>query len=160
MEEKINMSQLIKESAKNAESKTAWVEFQRGIEFQMAFVPRGVIKKLVDDCTIHKYDPTTKTREPQMDNTKFLTALCKKAVKDWNNVTPNNLAKIAPVDLSNLTWEQAEEELPFDIKTVITLAEEGYDFDTFIKDVATDASYFNPVTEDELKNSETSQSGS
>jgi len=156
----IDMSKLIKESAKDAENKTAWVEFQRGIQFQMSFVPRGAIRKMVDDCTVHKYDPTTKTREPQIDNKRFLTALCKRAVKDWKNVTPASLSKIVPVDLTELPEEAHEEELPFDIKTVITLAEEGYDFDTFIKDVAMDASYFNSVTEEELKNSETSQSGS
>ncbi len=142
------------------ENLTADVEFREGLILQLRFVSRTQLQSLYKSCTVMKFDPQLKIRKQQLDGEKFAAEFCKLAVAGWRGVTPNSLSKIVPMDLSSLSAEDREKEIPFTQEGIAAIVKAAYELDAFIQDNAVDVAIFSPDHQDEVKNSSTSQSGS
>lgn len=145
---------------RTSESLTKDVEFKDGMFFTLCYVSRGKMKTLYNSCTSLRYNPTTKTRSPQTDVEKFASEFSKLAVSGWRGITPKKVAAMIPeLDLSKLSEEEKSADLPFDHDQLSVLVSNSVDLDNFIQEMAVDPKIFTPEHEEELGNSESSQTG-
>jgi len=154
----ININGMIEQAGKKLEGLQSWVEFEE-MGFLFNFLPRAKFKKLAQNCTMMKYDPGQRQRVETVDSEKLNDLLVRAVVVDWKKVNPRNLSKVTSINVSSVPEDRLDEDLEFDIDTVKLLAEHAYGFEQFLQDVCMDQSYFQPEAEEELKNSEASQTG-
>lgn len=141
-------------------SPSAWVEYKEGISFHLRFMSKAKFRQLADDCTESRYNPQQQRREPKLDATKFTRLFLSQCLLDWRGVTLKSVSRIMEIDLSGYTPEECEQPLPFSAEEATKLIDMVYDLDSFLQAAITDIKTFRPTLEDELKNSERSQSGS
>lgn len=139
---------------------TAWVEFREGISFKLKFMPKARWRAIADDCTEFRYNPMTKNREPKLDTDAFLKKFLREAVLDWKGATLKALSLLTDIEVSAYTKEQLNAELDFDASQLAEIVDRCPDLDTFINSSVLDIKTFRPLLDEELKNSEASQSGS
>jgi len=145
---------------KNTENLTSKIEFRDGIIIELRYVSRSVISKMSRECTVMKYDPKSRVREPQIDGKKFSEVFTRAAVVGWEGVTPRSIATLIAVDLSKIKPEDLDKPLPFTAEDFAFIMENAYELDNWLQNEAVEIRNFKPSKEDEEKNSQSSQSGS
>jgi len=158
----MNLTEKLKNNIAKTQSSelTTWIEFKEDVEFNIRFIPKAAFRSMVDSCTVFKYDPKTKTREPSQDSKKLLDLFINKAIVGWRGVTPRSLAKIAAFPVEGITEEEMDAEVEYDSTLLAALMDSVYELDSFIQETALEVKYFRTGMDDELKNSSSSQSGS
>lgn len=141
-------------------SPETWVEFKEGISFKLRYFPKSRFRALADAHTETAYNPQTKSRAPKLNTENFTRAFMKEVVLDWKGVTLGTLSKICEIDVSSYTSEEQAQPLPFSVDELIRLIEMVYDIDPFINEAVMNLAYFRPNLEDEVKNSNASQTTS
>jgi len=144
---------------KDTDSINSELEY-KGLVLNVRYMSRSALLAMSRNCMVMRYDDKKKVREQQLDGDRFTKEFAKATISGWKNATPLLLADIIPLDLSALTQEQKEAELPFELDSVLTLLKTAYDMDAFVQDFVTDIKNFKPHLEEEAKNSEPSPSGS
>lgn len=134
-------------------------EFRHGIRLRLNFMSKARFRAIADKTTETVYDPNAKERVTRPNSKRFLEEFVKEAVADWEGVTLTSVSKIAPIDLEGYTAEQMVEAIPFSREAAYELISGAYDLDTFVQNTVVDVSAFRPNVQDEVKNSETTQSG-
>lgn len=147
-----------------AQPRTAKVQYlDTGIFFEVCFVSKLRFRAIAESCTTLQYDPVSKVHQPRIDTKKLSNIVTEEVVKGWSGMTPTNLSKLLPTDMSTLTPAQATEEIPFDVESLRFLMDNVHNLDSFLQDCATDAKLFSSSTagtELAAKNSSSSSSGS
>lgn len=138
---------------------TAVVEFREGIKFTIRYIGRAELQKLARLATVQRYDTKLKARTPQLDNDKLIDAYCRKAVVGWEGVTPRALSRIALVNFAKIPADKLDESIPFSADGLVALVKSSDDLDMFLQDSCSNVQNFNAEHEEELGNSEPSQSG-
>jgi hypothetical protein len=123
--------------------KTAWVEFKDGIAFEICYVSKSKFKNITDKCTTLQFDVRQKVHQPRIDTAAMVEMFVREAVKNWRNVTPRKVAQIAPLDLSKVSAEQMDMEVPFSLEQLTALVKETYELDSFLQEAAMDIRCFN-----------------
>lgn len=144
---------------KDTSSLQADVEFQYGIVFGLNYLARETLQKLARECTVYKYNPQTKVREPQLDSSKLIGRFCSIAVFSWKGMTPRALSRLLPIDFSKITEKQKDEEIAFSQEQLCAIVQASSEIDVFLQNTTTDINFFNTNLEHELGNSFASQSG-
>lgn len=144
----------------NPAPKTIWVQYRdTKIEFAVNFMSKARFKVISDRCSTIKYDEGTRKHIPQIDTKKIAGMYVREAVTSWRGVTPKSLGSILPVELGNLTEEQQNTEIGFDVDQLVFLVENAFELDTFIQEVSMNPQLFNQNAvpmEDATKNSKSS----
>ena len=136
------------------------VDFQDGVSFNLKYLPRIELERITKGCVTEKYNVKDKRRKSELDNEKLMAQVFERCVCGWKGLTPRVCAKFFAVDLSNLSEEQKDAEVPFSLDNFQLLVKNTYDLDEFIQRNITDAAIFHPDAENDAKNSSTSPSGS
>ena len=133
---------------------TAWVEHQDGTRFQVVFLNRPRLKKLMLNSQVMQFNG--KERVSVVDNDKLANAFCAAAVRGWEGITPRTVSNLIPYDLKGLTPEELDKPVEFSQANMVIVFQNARDLDTFLMDAATDIRTFKPELEAELGNSESS----
>jgi len=141
------------------ERKSAWVEFQQGISFQVNYLSRGKLKRITENSTSFAYNPRTRAREPKMNNDFFNDTFIRETVVGWKGVTARSLSNLIDIDISEIPESKLDDPLDYDHNAMVVLFDEAYDLDQVLQDFVLDIKNFQPDIEDELGNSETSPDG-
>lgn len=152
----IDINNLIK---KDTADLIQWVEFKQGIKLKLRYVSRQKLLQISKASEELKWQGPRKGRMPEMNSDKFTKLFVEAAVLDWEGVTPLSIGSIVPTDLSEVPSAEIDKAIPFSHEALSTLAKNAYELDNFIQEASMDLSTFKSDYEDELGNSEPSQSG-
>jgi len=131
------------------------IEYKHGIVFELRYIPKTVLQQISRESTIWKYNEQTKQRQPELEAKRLVPKLCEKCVVGWEGVTVRSLAKIVPLDLSQVPASKLDTPIPFSQAQMSAIADKAYGLDVFIQEAATELTNFSqdPVQhEEELKN--------
>jgi hypothetical protein len=138
-------------------SRLIWVEF-KGVKFQIRYVSRATLVALADQYKIAAFDPKRGGRTVSVDAKKFIEALAKTIVNNWENATPRVLTALYPLDLSSLSEADKDSALEFNIENLLEVMENANGLDDYLQECAQEAALFRSPADSSLeKNSKTSQ---
>lgn len=146
----MNLRELL---VKSEEKKPVPVTYDKdwGVSFDMLFLSKPELQKLVGRHTKTTFNPKTHVREEELDAIAMRREICEKCVKGWTGVTYKWLSSIMTIDVAKI--ENIDAVLPFNQENLATLLEEAYGLDTWILDTVRDAANFQEKKKDaEVKN--------
>jgi hypothetical protein len=132
----------------------------KGVTLIVRYVSRSKNQQIARAAMAHPYNKSTGKRQQEMQVDNFMLGFLKAAVVDWEGVTARSLSQIIAIDTKTLTAKQLDEPIKFTTSGLKVLLDEAYELDKELQDFCTNIDNFHPDFEDEVKNSETSQSGS
>ena len=138
---------------------SAVIEWKAGIKFNVNYLSRPSLSKILRDSQELRYNEAAKGRMAETNPTKFRDKFIAAVVTGWEGVTPESVAKLVPVDVSALTPDQLKAPIAFDSDQLAFLMDNAYELEQFLQGVSGDISYFAPNLDVEVKNSGTLQSG-
>jgi len=143
----VDLKQLMETKKKEV---VGWTpEFVDNFRCKVKFITRAELRRLIERCTVITYDKKTHQRVDRPDEDRLYKQLSA-YILDWEGLTPETLARILPVDVSDI-----EGDIPCTENNKITLLKEAYEFDDFIRESITSLDSFEEQKlEEELKNSE------
>lgn len=123
------------------DTKSVWVDFPGlpGFEVEVANLSRKELNGLRKRCTVQKFDRKTRAVVETLDEDKFVTEFTKSTVKGWKGLTLEHLSNLLLIDVSD---EDLEKELEFNIDNAETLVSSSTEFDTWLNEVVFDLDYF------------------
>ena len=145
-----------------SEELTVWQEFRHGFKVKIRYLSRKRLQHIFKLSTRKGWDRDHRPIE-ELDNQKLIKYLAE-VIEDWEGLTPEVLATLLPIDVAaakKALKEKGLQEIPCTEENKITLLEEAYHFDEFIREVALDAQLFTFARqkEAEAKNSSSSSGG-
>lgn len=110
-----------------------------GFEVTLAYLTRDELLAMRKKCTTVKFN---KSRQPEDEvNTELFQEVYIKAVlKNWKGFKYKYLAKLVPVDLSEV--EDLEDELDYSPDNAEALMKNAKDFDSWVSDILDDVENF------------------
>lgn len=109
-----------------------------GFKVNVSFLSREELVKIRKKATTIKWKNRVQTEELNED--LFLQLYVSATVKGWSGLKLVDLAKLAPVDLSN--QKDPEAELKFSESNALALMKASTEFDSFISETVSDLSNF------------------
>ena len=131
----------------------ATVEYKDGLKFNLCYMTKAALNRIVNASIVQKYVEAKKSRQPQLDNDLFLPQFCSQVVEGWEGATLRVLSGLAPLNTSGLTKEQLDAPYPFSQESLLFLVKTSYDLDEFLQASAVDVKLFRPNLEEATKNS-------
>jgi|19_taG_2_1085344.scaffolds.fasta_scaffold00206_7 hypothetical protein len=119
-----------------------------GLEFDLTFLSKQEISRLMKKCSKRKVDPKTRQVVEELDDDLFLPAYLKAVVKGWKGFKIKYLSEFTIWDDSQI--EDPEEEIEWNIEDAIELSKNSPAFDTWISTQIEDLGNF---TAQDLKKS-------
>lgn len=156
-EQELNISNLI---VKQVNDRKVMVEYKFGISFELKYMPRQELQRMIKACTISRYNVQRKNHVPELDTDLLMQKVCDRCVTGWEGVTPKSMSNLVLTDLNSVSAEKRDMPVRFSQENLLALVKAAYELDEFLQNACTEASLFNPTEEAERKNSEPSQSGS
>ena len=123
------------------DSKTTWVEFPGldGFEVELANLSRKELVALRKRCTTNKFNRKTRAFEESLDDDKFVKEFTEATVKGWKGLKLKYLEDLVLVDLSG---QDAESMLDWDMENALQLVENSSEFDNWLNEVVFDLEHF------------------
>ena len=123
------------------DSKTTWVEFPGldGFEVELANLSRKELVALRKRCTTNKFNRKTRAFEESLDDDKFVKEFTEATVKGWKGLKLKYLEDLVLVDLSG---QDAESMLDWDMENALQLVENSSEFDNWLNEVVFDLENF------------------
>ena len=123
------------------DSKTTWVEFPGldGFEVELANLSRKELVALRKRCTTNKFNRKTRAFEESLDDDKFVKEFTEATVKGWKGLKLKYLEDLVLVDLSG---QDAESILDWDMENALQLVENSSEFDNWLNEVVFDLENF------------------
>ena len=123
------------------DSKTTWVEFPGldNFEVELANLSRKELIALRKRCTQNKFNRKTRAFEEVLDDDKFLEQFTEATVKSWRGLKLKYLEDLVLVDLSG---QDAESMLDWDMENALQLVENSSEFDNWLNEVVFDLENF------------------
>lgn len=123
------------------DTKVVEMEFPGIPEFKVkiGYVSRETSRRLRKDSTITKLDSKLKMAVTELDADTFTTKFVGEAIKGWTGLKLKYLPKLLLVDISN---EDEESELEYNLDNAIELIKESEVFDKWINEVIFDLERF------------------
>jgi hypothetical protein len=112
--------------------KTVTIEYPglEGLEFDLTFLSKEEISKIMKKCTKRKVDPKTRQVVEEVDDDMFLATYIKAIVKGWRGFKFKYLSEFTIWDANEV--EDEEEEIEFDIEDAIALTKASPMFDNWV----------------------------
>lgn len=123
-------------------SKTIWDEFPGypGFKVQISYLTRDELMKIRSKALTSKVSRKTRQVEEELDSELFQKLYIQAVIKGWEGLKYEYLAKMVPVDLSQVP--EGEEELEFSISNAEVLMKNASGFDAWVTDVLDDVQNF------------------
>ena len=123
------------------DSKTTWVEFPGldDFEVELANLSRKELIALRKRCTQNKFNRKTRAFEESLDDDKFVKEFTEATVKGWKGLKLKYLEDLVLVDLSG---QDAESMLDWDMENALQLVENSSEFDNWLNEVVFDLDNF------------------
>ena len=123
------------------DSKTTWVEFPGldNFEVELANLSRKELVALRKRCTTNKFNRKTRAFEESLDDDKFVKEFTEATVKGWKGLKLKYLEDLVLVDLSG---QDAESMLDWDMENALQLVENSSEFDNWLNEVVFDLENF------------------
>jgi len=124
------------------------VEFPdiEGFVITLAYLPKDELIKIRNKCLKMKFNRSTKQREEEIDNEKFLSLYCDAVIKGWKGLKFKHLSELMAVDLSNVN---PNDEIPYSPEDALDLLSDSTVFDQFITDSMNDLELFSEAAKKE-----------
>lgn len=136
-----------------------WFRYGDIFELKLTFIPKAELGELVKKHMVRKWDPKTHQRTDELDGKGMLGDFAIKAIKDWRGLTVGGLAKMVPLKGGAKVSRDVLVEFSPENATELLLT--AYDLETFVRETVLNLdSFHDDDAEQELGNSEGSQSGS
>jgi len=110
-----------------------------GFKIQIVYLGREELMKIRQRSLIHKWNKTTRQREDEVDNDKFLQEYVDKAIKGWVGLKFKHLPKLFPADLTTFNPEDNVEYTQEEARDLIA---HSTNFDQFLTDCMADLETF------------------
>lgn len=136
------------------------VMYKHGIKFRLRYISKAALHRLIKSCTDREWSAKLKQTTLALNNDKFVAQFCAMAVLDWEGATVSALKKMMPFKTTGLKQADMDKPVTYSQDNLVTLMKNSMDLDEFLQNSATEAGNFDIPTEEELGNSEPSQSGS
>ena len=132
------------------DSKTTWVEFPGldGFEVELANLSRKELVNLRKRCTQNKFNRKTRAFEESLDDDKFVKEFTEATVKGWKGLKLKYLEDLVLVDLSG---QDAESMLDWDMENALQLVENSSEFDNWLNEVVFDLENFRSAEQAKVK---------
>ena len=131
------------------------VEFPDIEEFviSLVYLNREDLMKIRNQSLSYKFNKRTRQREEEVDNDKFLSGYCDRAIKGWKGLKVKHLPMLLPVDISDM---DSDESIEYSAEEALSLISNSTVFDQFITDTMNEFEQFS-ITKKETdeKNSPT-----
>jgi len=117
------------------------VEFPDSNSFyvNLAYLSRDKLVKIRNRSLVVKFNKRSRQREEEVDNEKFLEEYSREVIKGWRGLTIRELARIMPVETSNVNLDQ---EVPYTQEDALALLQGSPIFDQFVTDCMNDFELF------------------
>lgn len=131
---------------------TIWAPFG-GFEIELIYTDRKGLERLVEKCKERKFDRKTHQPIESLSDDKYCAQLATR-IKSWRKLTLGKLAELTNIDIAD---EDPAQIIPCTEANKLTLVDEIYGLNNFIRDTITDLQVFREEElETETKNSRTS----
>jgi len=112
--------------------KTVTIEYPglEGLEFDLTFLSKDEIARIMKKCTRKKVDPKTRQMKEEVDDDLFLSTYIKAVIKNWRGFKYKYLNEFTIWDESQV--DDVEDEIDFDIEDAIELTKASPAFDNWI----------------------------
>lgn len=146
----MDLKKLIKDHKQDL---TVWASFS-GFEIEIIYTDRNGLERLFERCKERSFDKKTHQPIERLSDEKFCAQLASK-IKNWRGLTIGKLAELTNIDITD---EDPDQIIPCTEQNKITLVNEIYGLNNFIRDTITDLQIFREQKlETETKNLSTSQ---
>ena len=123
-----------------------------GLTFDLAFLSKEQLQKVVEKCTKIRIDPKTRQQTEQLDDDLFLSTYVSAIIKGWDGFKFKYLNEF-------IVWKTAgidqDDEMDYSEGNAITLMKSSTVFDNWVSDQISDLGKF---TSEPLKKSSTTSS--
>ena len=126
---------------------TVEAEFKDGMLFTVRYTTPMAIQRISQTSHILQWNQAKKARENTLDMEKFVQGLVKHCIVGWRGITPRKLSKY--ILLRNVPVEQLDTEIPFDPTEACFLLQKLEGLETWLIEVARDASLYQNNVEQE-----------
>jgi len=128
------------------------VEYDKGygVSFDIVFLSKSEMQKLMSKNTRLVFSPKTHQREEEIDNEGLRNEIIRTCVKGWSGVTYKWLSQIIVIDTSSI--DDMDAQIEFNDDNRHTLFTEAYGLDTWLFDTVKNAANFNEKRDAEIKN--------
>jgi hypothetical protein len=126
--------------------KTVTIEYPGldGLEFDLTFLSKEEIARIMKKCTRKKVDPKTRATEDVVDDDMFTNTYIKAIFKDWRGFKYKYLDEFTIWDPEQV--DDIEELIPFDIESAIELTKASPLFDQWISSQIEDLGNFTALS--------------
>lgn len=124
------------------DTKSVWVDFEGvpGFKVEINYIPRTEMSAMIKGCQKSEYNKKLKSVEMKLDEDKFIRKLVEKAINNWKGLTPAKVNEhFVPV---NVTPENADQDMEFDVDSAIVLIKESSEFDDWLNEKISDIDSF------------------
>lgn len=117
-------------------TKTAKIEFPglKGFEVEVAAMSRELSRKLKEQSEVTKIDPKHRIPVKELDEGMFVDKFAAAAVKGWKGLKYKYLSELLLVDLSGMSEEDLEQEVPYSHEDAVILIKDSQVFDTWLNE--------------------------
>ena len=138
--------------------KTVTIEYPglEGLEFDLTFLSKEEISRIMKKCTHRRVDPKTRQMVEEVNDDLFLRTYISAIVKNWRGFKYKYLDEFTIWDANEV--DDVEEEIEFDIEDAIYLTKVSPQFDQWISAQIEDLGNFTAQTSE--KSSKRSKSTS
>lgn len=115
-------------------TKTAHVDFPgiEGFVVEVAAISRELSRKIKKESEIRKLDPQYGTPTVELDENLFVRKFASHAVKGWKGLKYRDLPELMLVDLSSLSEEDLDSEVPYNEENAEMLVKDSQGFDSWL----------------------------
>lgn len=147
-------------------ARTVDVEWEDHADFLVTirYLSKAKMQAMFRRHTKMVYSKRGSAREPRLNNEGLYREFADTVITNWKGLTVSALKRMVPVD-AKIQADGAiteDSQVPYSHEMAVVLLKHAYGFEDFCFDRCTDIDLFTggaSVDEDELKNSQTSQSG-
>lgn len=119
-----------------------------GFIVNLHYLDRKELTAMRKRTTVIKFSKTTRQREEEIDNDKFLEEYASAAIKGWKGLKVKDLSMLLPVDLSKAP--NLNEEIPYTEEEALDLLSNSTTFDQFVTDCMNDYEMFSKKSKDKI----------
>lgn len=120
-----------------------------GVSFDIIFLSKSEMQKLMSKNTKLVFNPRTHTKEEEIDGEGMRAEIVRNCVKGWKGVTYKWLSSIIVFDTTQV---KLEDEVEFNEDNRDILFKEAYGLDSWLLDTVRNAANFNEKKDAEIKN--------